>query len=319
VSSRNAVTVLVASTGGHLAQLFELAGRMEMRGSNRLWVTFDSEQGRTLLAGESKIFVPYIAERDVPGVTQVLRHAFRILRPRHAVRAVVSTGSAIALSFLPYAALCGIEAHYIESAARVRSPSLTGRVLAAIPGISLYRQYPHAEGGRWRYGGSVFDGFRGETRGRRPIRRVAVTLGMERGFRRLVERLIEIVPPDAETLWQTGRTPTDGLGISRKEFVPAHSLSAAMRDADVVVSHAGCGSALAALQAGKFPILVPRDPSRGEVVDGHQADIARWLSDEGLALFRDVEALTREDLQLAASRSVTRLSPLPTFRLARSQ
>lgn len=310
-------TLLVATTGGHLAQLFELTKRMDGLGEDRLWVTFDSEQSRTLLEGERKLFIPYIAERDVAGVLRGMRFARRIICSE-AITAVVSTGSAIALSFLPYAALQRIEAHYIESAARVGRPSLTGRVLQRVPGIGLYRQYPHVVRGRWRYGGSVFDGFQGTHAEARPVKRVVVTLGMERAFPRLIERLITILPRDTEVLWQTGPTPTEGLDIDAQPYIPAAVLAHAMAEADVVVAHAGCGSALTALKAGKYPILAARDPHHGEVIDIHQIEIARWLSQRDLALERRTDELTFADLEAVAARAVTRLPDPPPFQLLRS-
>jgi UDP-N-acetylglucosamine transferase subunit ALG13 len=248
------------------------------------------------------------------GVARGVAYARRLLRAE-TVSAVVSTGSGIALSFLPYAALSRIKAHYIESAARVGKPSLTGRTLQSIPGVCLYRQYPHVVGGRWHYGGSVFDGFRAVAVGARPVTRVVVTVGMERSFRRLIERVAHILPPDVEVLWQTGPTPIEGLGIDARPFVAASSLDQAMRDADVVVAHAGCGSALAALRAGRYPVLVPRDPHHGEVVDVHQIEIARWLGQQDLALARTPDDLTFADLEAAAARAVVRASDPPQFLL----
>ncbi|MEK0081746.1 glycosyltransferase [Benzoatithermus flavus] len=312
-------TLFVASTGGHLAQLHELADRIDDgRRGDRLWVTFDSEQGRTLLDGEDRLFIPYIAERDVAGVGRAMWYAKRIIGKRKTITRVVSTGSGIALSFLPYAALRGIEAHYIESAARVGQPSLTGRLLQSVPGIRLYRQYPHVSHGNWRFGGSVFDGFESVSVEPRPLRRVVVTLGMERGFRRLLERAAAILPSEIDVLWQTGPTPVDGLDLAARPFVAAQALDKAMHEADVVVAHAGCGSALAALKAGKFPILVPRDPRHNEVVDMHQIEIARWLSRQGLALERAPEELSLADFETAARRAVIRTVELPPFRLAKA-
>jgi UDP-N-acetylglucosamine--N-acetylmuramyl-(pentapeptide) pyrophosphoryl-undecaprenol N-acetylglucosamine transferase len=309
-------TLLVASTGGHLADLFELAQRMNGLGKRRLWVTFDNEHGRTLLAGENKVLIPSIAERDVTGVLRGFGSARRIMRTQQ-VTAVVSTGSAIALSFLPYAALRGIEAHYIECSARVHQPSLTGQLLQTVPGVRLYRQYPYAAKGRWRYGGSVFDGFQGARIGRRPVARVVVTLGtMEQSFRRLIERVAAILPPDIEVLWQTGSTPIQGLGIEVRPFITASALAQAMREADVVIAHSGCGSALMALKAGKCPVLVARDPRHGEVVDGHQVEITRWLNQRDLALARTPDELTFGDLETAAARAVVRLADPPPFQLS---
>lgn len=309
-------TLLVASTGGHLAQLFELAGRMTELDRDRLWVTFASKQGETLLADEAHVFIPYIAERDVLGVGRGLAWARRLIGSRR-VTAVVSTGSAIALSFLPYAALQRIETHYIESAARVSRPSLTGRLLQQIPGIRLYRQYPQAVRGAWGYGGSVFEGFRGVDGAPRPLRRAVVTVGMERPFRRLIERALAVLPKDVDVLWQTGPTPVQDLPIAARPFVAAAELDAAMAEADLVIAHAGCGSAIAALRAGRLPVLVPRDPAHGEVVDKHQHEIARFLEAQQLALGRSPERLSTADLEHAAARAVVRRLDPPSFQLAR--
>lgn len=311
-------TVLVAANGGHLAQLVELAPRLAGVGPDRLWVTFDSPQSRSLLAGEPTVFIPDIEERDVLGVCRGLGLARRILREAGA-RAVVSTGSAIALSFLPYAALRGIEAHYIESSARVGAPSLTGRVLEQVPGLRLYRQYPHAAVGRWRYGGSVFDSFEGTAGARREVRRVVVTVGTGvHPFRRLIERLAAVIPPEVDVLWQTGSTPTDGLGIAARPLVPAAELERAIAEADAVVAHAGCGSALAALDAGRYPVLAAREGRFGELVDDHQVELARWLGERALAANRSPETVTFTDIVAAAGRRVVRRSDPPPFELARS-
>jgi UDP-N-acetylglucosamine transferase subunit ALG13 len=314
MSRREGRLVLAASTGGHLAQLHEIVDRLPYRGS-RLWVTFDGEQSRTLLAGENVVHIPYIAERDLAGLARSLPHARRILDREGPVAAVVSTGSAIALGFLPYAAMRGIPAHYIESAARTAQASLTGRLLSAVPGVRLYRQYPEAAGGRWAYGGSIFDGFEAVGAPSRPVQRVVVTLGTSARFRRLLERLVAIMPPGAEVLWQTGDTATEGLGIETRRFVAAAALAEAMREADAVIAHAGCGSALTALKAGKCPVLVPRDPGSDEVIDGHQQEIAAWLEARGLALSCPLATLSFADLQRAAGRAVARRASLPEFHL----
>ena len=307
--------VMAATTGGHLVQLHELADRLPHRGP-RLWVTFDSDQARTLLCGERTAFIPYIAERDSAGILRALPYARRILTGNGRISAVVSTGSAIALAFLPYAAAIGIPAHYIESAARVGRPSLTGRLLTAVPRVRLYRQYLHSANGRWAYGGSVFDGFEPVEVPPRPVRRVVVTLGtMAQGFRRLLERLTAIIPAGVEVLWQTGLTPTDGLAIQPRGLVSAADLTAAIRQADAVVAHAGCGSALTALKAGKCPVLVPRNPGKNEVIDAHQAELAAWLSAKRLAFSRKAETLAFSDLQRASEREILRAPALPSFRL----
>jgi UDP-N-acetylglucosamine:LPS N-acetylglucosamine transferase len=140
--------LFVAANGGHLAQLVELEKRMSGNGHDRLWVTFDSPQSRSLLAGRRTRFIRPIEERDIVGVCRGFFDAHNVFG-KDKIDAVISTGSAIALPFLIFAAARGIPSHYIESAARVSSPSLTGRVLEWTPRVKLYRQYPQASHGRW--------------------------------------------------------------------------------------------------------------------------------------------------------------------------
>jgi len=160
------------------------------------------------------------------------------------------------------------------------------------------------------------------------VRRGVVTLGtaQEFPFRRLLETLAPVLGPGGaleatagepvQTLWQTGGTPVDGLGIRARAWLAADELARSLAEADVVVTHAGVGSALAALLAGRCPVLVPREVGRGEVGDDHQQQLARELSDRGLAIHRRVDQLTVDDLLLAASRRVVRVDRPPTFELS---
>jgi UDP-N-acetylglucosamine--N-acetylmuramyl-(pentapeptide) pyrophosphoryl-undecaprenol N-acetylglucosamine transferase len=308
--------VLVGSNGGHLSQLVELGTRIDGLDNDRLWVTFDTPQSRSLLEGRRTKFIDLIGERDVVGVCRGAITAHKIMHEID-VSAVVSTGSGIALSFLPYAAARGIKAHYIESAARVSSPSLTGRLLERTPRVHLYRQYPHAARGRWKYGGSVFDGFHAVKQQGHDIRRIVVTLGIGlHGFRRLIDRLVTILPSNIEVLWQTGSTPIDGLAISARPIMPAAEMKKAIQEADAVIGHAGCGSALSVLNAGKCPVLIPREQQHGELVDNHQVEIARWLDERGLALYRTPETVSFDDLVAASARRIARRSDPPAFKLA---
>jgi len=309
-------TIFAASTGGHLSQLIELSSRMSGV-DGALWVTFDAPQSRSLLKGRRTKFIRSIEERDVLGVCLGALSARRIVHLEANPSAVISTGSAIALSFLPYAAVRGISAHYIESAARVGTPSLTGRILERVPGINLYRQYPHASTGSWRYAGSVFDGFESTVISPRQVKKIVVTFGSgEHTFRRLLERLVTIMPKEMDVLWQTGSTSVQGVPIHAQPFVPASALREAIRQADVVIGHAGCGTALEAMNAGKFPVLIPREPEYGELVDSHQIELARWLAKQDLALYKNPKTLALNDIFEAAARAIVRRSNPPAMNLA---
>jgi UDP-N-acetylglucosamine--N-acetylmuramyl-(pentapeptide) pyrophosphoryl-undecaprenol N-acetylglucosamine transferase len=298
-------TLLVAATGGHLSQLVRLEPRLGLTGEPT-WVTFDTAQSRELLAGRDVVHARYTRPRDYAAVARNLPLALRLLR-RH--DRVISTGSGIALSFLPQAALMRREAHYIESAARATGPSVTGRALARMPGVRLYTQYPGWAGGRWRYAGSVFDAY-AQAQGPappagRPLR-VALSVGTLFPFPRLVERLRAVLPPDAEVLlWQAGEDST----------VPPAELRAAFRAADAVVVHSGVGAALEALDAGRRPLLVPRRKQHGEHVDDHQLQVAGELEGRGLAVVRDASELRAEDLLAAAAGRVEAVAEPPPLDL----
>lgn len=307
--------LLLASTGGHLAQLHQLRPRLVPPGEDVVWATFDTPQSRSLLKDELVEYVPYVAPRDWRKVAGNVTHARRILR-EHGVERLFTTGSGIALSFLPTARARGVDCHYIESAARSHGPSVTGRVAAVIPGVRTYTQYDSWASGRWRRSVSVFDDFVAtQAQDPAPVRRVVVTLGTIQGFgfRSLVERLLEILPSDAEVLWQTGDTDVSGLAIEARPSLPFAELAAAVRGADVVVAHAGVGSALDTLAQGKLPVLVPRRSFRGEHVDDHQIEIAGELSARGLALHRELDELTMDDLGRAAGSRVV-CNPYPAER-----
>jgi UDP-N-acetylglucosamine transferase subunit ALG13 len=297
--------------------LVELSKRMPALDPPFHWVTFSTPQSRALLSDESVSWAAYTGQRDYAGILRNLPLAHRLLDGSK-VTSVVSTGAAIALSFLPLAARRGIDTHYIEGIARSEAPSATGGLLARLRGINLYTQWPRWASGRWNYGGSVFEKF---VAAEAPtdsaqIRRVVVMLGtMPYSFRRLVDRLLELLPKDAEVTWQVGATPVDDLPINAHESLAPAALNAAIASADVVVGHAGGGSALQVMEAGKTPLLVPREAAHGEHVDDHQLQIAKLLPELGLAVGARVQDLTADHLLIAARRRVMSTGDPPAFRL----
>ena len=212
--------------------------------------------------------------------------------------------------------------------------SVTGRLLARTPGVRCWWQYePVPE--RFSYLPGVYEAYRTVPRSdlvslavapgapstiptpgadgpsggaiEAPIRRVVVTVGTtDRCFRRLVARLADILPPDAEVLWQTGHSRVDDLPIEARRLVPEGELVAAVAKADVVVSHAGAGSLALALDAGRVPVFVPRRADAGEQIDDHQVELARWADQRGLAVMVEADHIQMADLVRAAARRVVR-------------
>lgn len=295
--------LLVANYGGHISELWALANRLD--DEQRVWITNDHSQTRHILADEKVEFVPFIDARDAVGVLRALPNAFRYLRANKVDR-VISTGAAIAVAWLPVAAALRIPAHYIESTARTQAPSLTGKILARVPGVTMWWQYDDAPQG-WRSLAGLFSRYSTEpVEAPVKIERILVTVGTtEYSFARLIKRLVEIIPDHVEVVWQTGHTDVSNLGIEGHTLMPSHELIAETRKADVVISHAGAGSLFNCLDLGQVPVYVPRRGERGEHVDDHQTELAQWAHDAGLAITIDASSITWSDLEQAASLRAT--------------
>lgn len=310
-------TLLVASTGGHLKQLHRLHRRLVGIDGPFRWATFDTPQSRSLLDDQAVDYVHFVGGRDPGNVLRNIPLAARILR-QHEIDTIVSTGSAVALPFFALGRSRGLRCHYVESAARSDGPSKTAQMISRIPGVHLYTQYPAWADAKWHYRGAVFDSFvPAEPAPAAPaqLRRVVVSLGTFKnyGFERLVRQVQALLPPEAEVLWQTGDTDVSALGITGHHAIPERELTQAIREADVLVAHAGVGTALAALEVGKCPVLVPRRRAHGEHVDDHQTQIAAELASRGLAVSAEADELTLDHLVAASTAQVATLPVDPPF------
>lgn len=96
-------------------------------------------------------------------------------------------------------------------------------------------------------------------------------------------------PPQTFVQHGTARPPrrADGVAITGRD-----ELAALMARADVVVSHGGPATITEIRRHGVLPVVVPRDPARGEHVDAHQQRFARRMGASGFVLTCE----TREEL-----------------------
>lgn len=305
--------LLVAESGGHLEQLTWLEPRLRPTFGRVVYATSATEQSRSLLEGRDVIFGRPVPPRGWLSALLAGREAHKLLRG-YDFTDVISTGSAVAVPYLLAARRHGLNAHYIESAARSHGPSLSGRILQRVPGVNLYSQYPGWADESWRYAGSVLDGFSVEPShtSQTKAHRIVVTLGTlsQFPFTRAVQAINAILPeiaaPDCEVFWQIGDVPGDGLPGRVHSTVPAAGLRAAIEDADLVFAHAGTGSCLQILDSGRSPVLLPRSQAHGEHIDDHQELIAEELALRGLAIRSTPPSLTAEHALTAMNRRVRR-------------
>ena len=301
----NKKMLLVASTGGHLAQLVRLSPGLGAS-DDSLWVTFRTPQSESLLAGKRVEYVPYVRSRDFRGALQAAWIIRAILR-RERFDLAVSTGAALAVSALPLAKLSGVETLYIESVSRVEGPSLSGRIIAATRAAKLRTQHVGWSSKRWQLHPSVFSTYRSVEKVGTDSPSLFVTLGTIEGYRfdSLVDQILASGLADERTVWQLGFTTgrVDLPGEVHQQ-VSAAEFATHARNADVVVTHAGVGSFLGLMELGIYPVLVTRSKSRGEHVDDHQHQIARLASTLGIAAAVDAPALTKDILVEATNHAI---------------
>jgi beta-1,4-N-acetylglucosaminyltransferase len=149
--------MIVCSSGGHLLQMLELHEAWSE--FERVWVTFDKSDTRSLLAGERVIHAHGPTNRSIPNLLRNLRLARRVLRSERPA-AILTTGAGVAVPFAWIARLRGIPTVYVESLTRIDRLSLSGRLIAPVA-IRVYAQWPEltgAAGGRVQFAGNLFVG-----------------------------------------------------------------------------------------------------------------------------------------------------------------
>ena len=104
--------------------------------------------------------------------------------------------------------------------------------------------------------------------------------------------------PDRTLFIQRGSSE-EPRNSANAEIVGHGDLLRLFASSTVVVSHGGPSTVMDARSSGRLPIVVPRDPERGEHVDGHQMRFADHLELHGLARVAGSDFEFRELLDAA--------------------
>ncbi len=113
---------------------------------------------------------------------------------------------------------------------------------------------------------------------------IFVTVGThEQPFDRLV-RYIDILKKEffisEEIIIQTGFSTYKPRYCTFSRLYTYPEMLEKIKDARIVITHGGPSSFIVALQAGKIPIVVPRQKRFGEHINDHQLDFARIVADK---------------------------------------
>lgn len=123
-------------------------------------------------------------------------------------------------------------------------------------------------------------------------------------FNRLLEA-VDGLAASGPRICQTGHSSYRPQGECHA-FLPYEKTIELIVRAGVVICHAGTGTVMSALNAGKCPVVAPRFRCFGEHIDDHQLELTQSLSELGLI----VPYMPGDDLaacvQKAGERSVMR-------------
>lgn len=126
--------LLVCSSGGHLLQLVTMRPAWEEH--DRLWVTFPKSDAQSLLADERVTWAHSPTNRNIKNLLRNGWLAWRVIRKERPT-VVITTGAGVAVPFCYVGWLLGAHIIYVESFARVKDRSLTGRLVRPVAHLFL--------------------------------------------------------------------------------------------------------------------------------------------------------------------------------------
>ena len=107
---------------------------------------------------------------------------------------------------------------------------------------------------------------------------IFVTIGTVFPFDRMIAAMDAFAATrDDAVIAQIGDGAYEPAHMTWHRSLPGELYARTVADADVIVSHAGMGSAITALQTGTPLVMVPRRFETGEHTTDHQMATARWL------------------------------------------
>ncbi len=128
---------------------------------------------------------------------------------------------------------------------------------------------------------------------------IFVTLGtQDKHFKRLLEA-VEKLDIDEKIVAQVGSTDFESKKMEIHKFMTQDEFNKYMKEARVVITHAGVGTIISGLKMHKKMIVAARKKEYKEHVNDHQEQILRTFADDGYIIplenFDDLEKLIEKD------------------------
>lgn len=123
-------------------------------------------------------------------------------------------------------------------------------------------------------------------------------------FRRLLDAVCELAPhlPQPVVVQHGAAQDFACPHCQGVAFMDMQAFERQVAEADMLILHAGAGSLIHAIQAGKIPVVMPRRASHGEHVDDHQVEFARVLEKAGKVVVANDASTLEQAIVLALER-----------------
>lgn len=294
--------LMAASPGGHIALLRAVRGAIADR--RRVWVTAASSQAEALAAeGEEVRILPLWARdsRGLRGAGGNLAGAWRIAREVRPALVVTSGAGHV----VPVAVACrahGARLVFTETMARVGDASLAGRLLAPLAARTIV-QWPESAGA---YRGAVVcrpallerAGRAQSPRGEGTFVSVGTRPEPFDRLLEVVDRAVAAGVVPEPVLAQAGASGYRPESYATVPWLDPDAVERAIAESRYVVCHAGSAIMAAAVAAGHRPLVLAREPSRGEHRTDHQPQVLELFARRGLIVALG-EEITPDDLGAA--------------------
>lgn len=138
----------VGSSGGHLTHLYML--KPFWQNKDRFWVTFDKEDARSLLEGETFYPAYYPSNRSLKALIINSYRALKILN-RERPDVIITSGAAPAVPFFYIGKIFGAKTIYIEVFDRIDKPTISGKLCYPVTDVfivqweDMIKVYPKAK------------------------------------------------------------------------------------------------------------------------------------------------------------------------------
>ncbi|MCB9770551.1 MAG: hypothetical protein H6752_20320 [Candidatus Omnitrophica bacterium] len=284
---------LAASGGGHLRQLARLKPFYEKH--EAFLITQETPLGSALSEEIRTYFIPDIAlgkmkrsPREWGTYLDNLSQSYKTLKDEKP-DLILSTGAGLAFNTLWMGKYFKAKTLFIESIAHVYTPTATGKTVSkwatayVVQWEELHNQYPDSVLACpiRTMGEKVSPSAEGGT---------FVTVGTHGPFPRLIDEVERLSKenklPRPVVVQHPGNTPILHADLV-VENCSSEDFEKHLKEASLVITHAGTGSIFSALEAERRVIAIARLAEHGEHYDDHQREILIKLSEMGAILGSD--------------------------------